>query len=275
MAKVQKVHSEKQSAGARATATPQTNTDRPRRSSPRAVPRRAYDVEAVERHWRDHWERTGAYRISLRAAKRPYYNLLMFPYPSAEGLHVGNMYAYVGADVHGRWQAMHGYDVFEPIGFDAFGIHSENFAIKQGDHPRPMIARNVGNFRAQLRRIGNRFDWSHEVDTTSPDYYRWTQWIFVQLFNAGLVERRRGSVNWCPNDKTVLADEQVIAGHCERCDAVVERRDLDQWYFKITRYADRLLDHLLALDWSERVKAAQRNWIGRSSGVEFSMAVAG
>src|SRR5690348_3038594 len=198
---------------------------------------------------------------------------MMFPYPSAEGLHVGNMYSYIGSDVHGRFQAMRGSNVFEPMGFDAFGIHSENFAIKQGAHPRPLTERNVARFREQLQRIGNRFDWSREVQSTDPAYYRWTQWIFVQLFKAGLAERKRGAVNWCPNDKTVLADEQVIDGRCERCGAVVERRELEQWYFAITKYADRLLENLDRLDWSARVVAAQRHWIGRSTGVEFRFTI--
>ncbi len=235
-----------------------------------------YDFAAFEARWRERWEADGLYRVDLRAAKRPYYNLMMFPYPSAEGLHVGNMYAFVGADVHGRWKAMQGYDVFEPMGFDAFGIHSENFAIKQRMHPRILTAQNVRRFREeQLKRVGNRFDWSHEVDTTDPRYYRWTQWIFIQLFKAGLAERTVGMVNWCPNDKTVLADEQVINGRCERCGAVVERRALPHWSLKITRYADKLLDDLDTLDWSYRVIAAQRNWIGRSRGLEFALAVAG
>jgi leucyl-tRNA synthetase len=235
--------------------------------------RRAFDVTGIEAKWRAEWERSGLYRADLAGAHRPYYNLMMFPYPSAEGLHVGNMYSYIGADVHGRFQAMRGYDVFEPMGFDAFGIHSENFAIKQGAHPRPLTERNVARFREQLRRIGNRFDWSREVQSTDPAYYRWTQWIFVQLFKAGLAERKRGAVNWCPNDKTVLADEQVIDGHCERCGAVVERRELEQWYFAITKYADRLLENLDRLDWSARVVAAQRHWIGRSTGVEFRFTI--
>ncbi|HST90081.1 MAG TPA: leucine--tRNA ligase [Ktedonobacterales bacterium] len=235
--------------------------------------RRAYDVAAVEAKWRTEWERSGLYRTDLRGARKPYYNLMMFPYPSAEGLHVGNMYSYIGSDVHGRFQAMRGSDVFEPMGFDAFGIHSENFAIKQGAHPRPLTERNVARFRAQLRRIGNRFDWSREIQSTDPAYYRWTQWIFVRLFKAGLAERKRGAVNWCPNDKTVLADEQVIDGRCERCGAVVERRELEQWYFAITKYADRLLDNLDRLDWSARVVAAQRHWIGRSTGVEFRFTI--
>nr|MDQ2715194.1 leucine--tRNA ligase [Chloroflexota bacterium] len=235
-----------------------------------------YDFAAFEAKWRARWEEQKLYQVDLRYAHRPYYNLMMFPYPSAEGLHVGNMYSYIGSDIHGRWMAMQGYDVFEPIGFDAFGIHSENFAIKQGIHPRVLTAHNVEHFREeQLKRIGNRFDWSHELNTTDPAYYRWTQWIFLQLFKGGLAERKVASVNWCPKDKTVLADEQVITGRCERCDSVVERRWLKQWFLKLTMYAQRLLDGLDQIDWSERVKTTQRNWIGRSEGLEFKMAIAG
>ena len=222
------------------------------------------------------WEEQKLYQVDLRHARRPYYNLMMFPYPSAEGLHVGNVYSYTGSDIHGRWMAMQGYDVFEPMGFDAFGIHSENFAIKKGIHPRILTAHNIERFREQqLKRIGNRFDWSHELQTTDPHYYRWTQWIFLQLFKGGLAERKSAPVNWCPKDKTVLADEQVINGRCERCDSIVERRWLEQWFLKITQYAQKLLDDLDWLDWSERVKTAQRTWIGRSEGLEFSMAIDG
>ena len=174
-----------------------------------------YDFAVFEEHWRAAWEAKGIYRVNLDDAPRPFYNLMMFPYPSAEGLHIGNVYAYVGSDIQGRLMAMRGYDVFEPMGFDAFGIHSENFAIKRGVHPAKLTAENVERFRErQLKRIGARFDWSHEVNTTDPAYYRWTQWIFLQLFKMGLAERKIGIVNWCPNDKTVLADEQVIDGHC-------------------------------------------------------------
>lgn len=246
-----------------------------RMTSPGRRGSRAYDVAAIEAKWRERWERKRIYHVDLHRAKRPYYNLMMFPYPSAEGLHVGNMYSYVGSDVYGRWKAMSGFDVFEPMGFDAFGIHSENFAIKMGVHPRPMTARNIDRFREQLKRVGNRFDWSHEIQTTDPAYYRWTQWIFIQLFKAGLAERKSAAVNWCPKDKTVLADEQVIAGRCERCGTVVERRQLQQWFLKSTKYADVLLRNLDSLDWSERVKSAQSSWIGRSEGLEFEMAVAG
>ena len=233
----------------------------------------SYDVRAIETKWRNRWEQTRQYQVDLERAEHPYLNLMMFPYPSAEGLHAGNMFSYVGSDVHGRWMSMRGYDVFEPIGFDAFGIHSENFAIRQGIHPRVVTERNIAHFREQLQRVGNRFDWSHEVNSSQPDYYRWTQWIFVKLFKAGLVERRCAAVNWCPKDKTVLADEQVIDGRCERCGTVVERRELEQWFLKITHYAERLLDNLSQLDWSEKVVALQRAWIGRSQGLQFELAV--
>ncbi len=224
-----------------------------------------YDHRDIEARWQARWaaERRGT--VDLDRAPRPYYNLMMFPYPSAAGLHIGNLFAFVGSDIHGRFMAMNGYDVFEPIGFDAFGIHSENYAIKQGINPKILTARNVERFReTQLKVSGNRYDWSHEVATTDPRYYRWTQWIFVQLFRAGLAERKRAAVNWCPSCKTVLANEQVIDGRCERCDTLVEQRELEQWFFKITNYAERLLDNLERLDWSEVVKTAQRNWIGRT-----------
>src|SRR5213080_3800514 len=233
-----------------------------------------YDPEAVEARWQVRWAADHVNEPDLDRPHRPYYNLMMFPYPSAEGLHVGNTYAFVGSDIQGRWMAMQGFDVFEPMGLDAFGIHSENFAIKKGIHPRILTAQNAERFRErQLKRIGNRFDWSHELNTTDPHYYRWTQWIFIQLFKAGLAERKAAPVNWCPKDKTVLADEQVINGHCERCGSIVQRRLLEQWFLKITSYAQRLLDNMHQLDWSERVKTIQRNWIGRSEGLEFKMAI--
>lgn len=235
-----------------------------------------YSAHDIEPKWQEAWQRTHLYEVDLAAAKRPFYNLMMFPYPSAEGLHVGNVYAFTGSDIYGRFMAMQGLDVFEPMGFDAFGIHSENFAIQRGIHPKILTARNVERFReTQLKRIGNRFDWSHEANTTDPAYYKWTQWIFVQLFKAGLAERKKAPVNWCPKDKTVLADEQVIDGRCERCGTPVVQRELEQWFFKITQYAQRLLDHLDQLDWSEVVKAAQRNWIGRSEGLTFDLMVSG
>ena len=235
-----------------------------------------YDPVAIERHWQSVWENTRIYQTDLLQARRPFYNLMMFPYPSAEGLHVGNLYAFTGADIFGRFMAMRGHDVWEPMGFDAFGIHSENYAIQRRIHPRILTAQNVERFReTQLKRSGARFDWTHEVNTTDPRYYRWSQWIFLQLFKAGLAVRRAAPVNWCPKDQTVLADEQVIDGRCERCDSLVEQRNLEQWFLRITAYADRLLRNLDTLDWSDTVKTAQRAWIGRSSGLDFGLTVEG
>jgi len=234
-----------------------------------------YDPAAVEGKWRRRWEAEGVGEVDLDRAPRPYYNLLMFPYPSAEGLHIGNVFAFTGADAHARYMAMRGYDVFEPIGFDAFGIHSENFALKVNIHPKRLIAQNVSHFREQLHRMEGRFAWSHAVDTTSPEYYRFTQWLFLQMYKHGLAEKRLAPVNWCPSCLTVLADEQVIAGACERCGTEVVTRQLSQWFLKITQYADRLVDHLDWLDWSEVVKTAQRNWIGRSQGLEMAFPVVG
>ncbi|MEJ2539275.1 MAG: leucine--tRNA ligase, partial [Gemmatimonadota bacterium] len=234
---------------------------------------RGYDPSAVEDKWQRRWEDEGTNRFTLegfRTAERPFYNLMMFPYPSAEGLHVGNIYAFTGADVHGRFRRLRGDQVFEPIGFDAFGIHSENFALKVGVHPMDLIPANVANFTRQLRRIGGMFDWEHTVDTTDPDYYRWTQWVFLQLFKAGLAERKEAPVNWCPSCMTVLANEQVISGRCERCDTPVEQRRIAQWFFRITDYAQRLLDNLDRIDWSDTTTKAQRNWIGRSEGAELA-----
>ncbi len=228
-----------------------------------------YSPGSVEAKWQERWDARRTNRFTseaLRSAENPYYNLMMFPYPSAEGLHVGNIYAFTGADVHGRYQRLTGRTVFEPIGFDAFGIHSENFALKQGVNPMDLTPRNVANFTRQLRRIGGMFDWDHTVNTSDPAYYRWTQWVFVQLFRAGLAERKEAPVNWCPSCMTVLANEQVIAGLCERCDTPVEQRRIAQWFFRITDYAQRLLDNLKIIDWSETTLKAQENWIGRSEG---------
>ena len=230
---------------------------------------RKYEPATIEKKWAQNWRNRKTNLRSqedLRSAQRPYYNLMMFPYPSAEGLHVGNMYAFTGADVYGRYQQLLGQTVLEPIGFDAFGIHSENFALKQGVHPMDLIPKNIQNFTRQLNDIGGMYDWDHTVDTTDPDYYKWTQWIFIQLFKAGLAERKKAPVNWCPSCMTVLANEQVIQNLCERCDSPVEQRQIAQWFFKITEYASRLLSNLESIDWSESTKKAQSNWIGRSEG---------
>ncbi|MDR3154551.1 MAG: leucine--tRNA ligase [Deltaproteobacteria bacterium] len=235
-----------------------------------------YDPKAVEAKWRDRWEKEGTCKVDLDAAERPFYNLMMFPYPSAEGLHVGNVFAFVGSDIQGRYRRLQGYDVFEPLGFDAFGMHSENFALKQGRHPAEMVPKNIEHFREnQLKRIGLMVDWSRQVDTTVPEYYRWTQWMFVTLLRHGFAYRAQGQVNWCPGCKTVLAKEQVIDDECERCQSKVEKRDMEQWYFRTTAFKDELLDELDRLDWSERTKTAQRQWIGRSSGADVTFRVEG
>ena len=237
-----------------------------------------YSPEAVERKWRERWERDGVNRLTdaqLANAENPYYNLMMFPYPSAEGLHIGNIYAYTGADVNGRFQRLNGKDVFQPIGFDAFGIHSENHALKVGGNPYDLIPKNIENFTRTLKRFGGMFDWNHTVDTTHVSYYRWTQWVFLKLYKAGLVERREAPVNWCPSCMTVLANEQVVSGLCERCESTVEQRQLPQWFFRITDYAGQLLDNLADMDWSDVTKKAQSAWIGRSQGADLSFAIAG
>jgi leucyl-tRNA synthetase len=229
-----------------------------------------YDPAAVEARWQERWARERANEPDLDQPRRPFYNLMMFPYPSAEGLHVGNMFAFTGADIYGRFKRLHGYDVFEPIGFDAFGIHSENYALAVGTHPAKLIPQNIETFRRQLRRFGGMFDWRHELSTTDPRYYKWTQWIFLQLFKAGIAFRKKAAVNWCPKDMSVVANEQVINGYCERHpDTKVEQRFLEQWFFNITRYAERLLRNLDRLDWSDSTRTLQRNWIGRSEGAEL------
>jgi leucyl-tRNA synthetase len=230
------------------------------------------DPHTLEAKWLARWDQARLYQVDLDQAQRPFYNLVEFPYPSGEGLHVGHFYTYSGADTFGRYQRMSGQDVFQPIGFDAFGIHGENYALKIGENPAVVMPRNMARFRdEQIKPMGAAFDWSRAVDTTDPRYYQWTQWIFIQLYKAGLAYRATAAVNWCPKDLTVLADEQVIDGHCERCGTAVVRRELEQWFFRITAYAERLLDHSQA-DFTEITKTLQRNWIGRSEGAEVDFA---
>ncbi len=238
-------------------------------------PDHEYRPDAVEAKWQARWAERHTNEPDLDRGERPFYNLMMFPYPSAEGLHVGNCFAFTGADVYGRFKRLTGHTVFEPMGFDAFGIHSENFAIKLGIHPAELIPRNIANFRRQLTRLGGMFDWRHSLATTDPDYYKWTQWLFLQLYQAGKAYKKKAAVNWCPRDKTVLANEQVINGACERCGTAVEQRLLEQWFFRITDYAGRLLANLddrSKMDWSASTSIAQRNWIGKSEGAEIEFA---
>ena len=228
-----------------------------------------YKPLVIEEKWRKKWEKSRIYQPDLDKAKKPFYNLMMFPYPSAEGLHVGSVFTFTGVDTYGRFKRMQGYEVFEPMGLDGFGIHSENYALKVGRHPKEQAKISEENFYRQLRIIGNSFDWSRKLETYDPNYYKWTQWIFIQLFNRGLAYRKKAPVNFCPKDLTVLADEQVIDGKCERCSSIVEKRQLEQWFFKITDYADRLLKNIPKLNWTNKVKIAQEQWIGKSKGVSF------
>jgi len=240
-----------------------------------------YDPKSIEPRWQKYWAENKVYQPDLQAAKKPldktlgkpFYNLMMFPYPSAEGLHVGNMYAFTGADVYGRFQRMQGYDVFEPIGLDGFGIHSENYAIKVGRHPAEHAKVSEKHFYEQLHMIGNGFAWDQKLETYDPDYYRWTQWLFVQMYKHGLAYRKKAMVNWCPSCKTVLSDEQVEGGICERCKTATTRKETEQWFFRITKYANRLLENLEKIDWPGKIKIAQRNWIGKKEGalVEFKI----
>jgi len=241
------------------------------------TPETGYHPDVIEAKWQARWADRATNQPDLDGAAKPFYNLMMFPYPSAEGLHVGNFFAFTGADVYGRFKRLQGFDVFEPMGFDAFGIHSENYALKVGTNPAVLIPQNIENFRRQLVQLGGMFDWTHTLATTDPAYYKWTQWIFVQLFKAGKAYRERGAVNWCPSCKTVLANEQVEHGACERCGTQVEQRFLEQWFFRITDYAERLLANLddhSKMDWSESTATAQRNWLGRSEGAELEFPLA-
>ncbi len=236
-----------------------------------------YDPREIEARWAKRWEESGLYRtdLTLRDGRPKFYNLMEFPYPSAEGLHIGHVYTYGGADTSGRFQRMRGYEVFEPMGFDAFGIHSENYALKININPMQLTARTTRRYREeQLSHIGAMFDWAHSVDTSQPNYYKWTQWLFLQMYKAGLAVRKEAPVNWCPSCLTVLAEEQVEDGRCERCGTPVVQRELTQWFFKITDYADRLLEGLEKLDWSDESKVRHANWIGRSEGAELIFTVA-
>lgn len=230
-----------------------------------------YDPQASEAKWRAVWEKSKIYATS-ESPKRPFYNLVMFPYPSGN-LHVGHWYNFAPADTLGRFERMRGKDVLQPLGYDAFGLPAENAAIKNGIPADEWTDKNTASFYEQYKTLGGMYDLGRLVNTSKPEYYKWTQWLFLQLYHAGKAVRRDGTVNWCPSCQTVLANEQVVHGECERCGTTVERKNLKQWYFTITDYADRLLDDLDGLDWPDRVKQQQRNWIGRSEGarIEFKL----
>lgn len=232
-----------------------------------------YNPTKIEQKWQKIWASTKLYQ-SADTPKKKLYNLVMFPYPSGN-LHIGHWYNFAPADTLARYARMRGYDVLSPIGFDSFGLPAENAAIKRGLMADKWTDVNIADMTKQIKTMGAMFDWGKTLKTSDVEYYRWTQWMFLKLYHAGKAYQKDGLVNWCPNDKTVLANEQVIGGRCDRCDAVVERKNLKQWYFKITDYADRLLDDLALLDWPERICQMQRNWIGRSEGASITFAVDG
>lgn len=258
-----------------------------------------YNHRDIESKWQEKWEMDKLYSPDVLNTKKDktFYNLWMFPYPSAEGLHAGHAFASTGSDVIGRFMRMNGKTVFQPIGYDSFGIHSENYAIKIGESPKEVVKRTTKNYERQMRALGHGYDWTRTVTTSDPDYYRWTQWLFLKMWEKGLAYRKKAEVNFCPSCKTVLADEQVMtpkqAGKepkdengnviaetedmkvCERCGTVAQKKNLDQWFFKITDYADRLLSGLEKIDWSKRVVLAQKEWIGKKTGINISYDVVG
>jgi leucyl-tRNA synthetase len=233
-----------------------------------------YNPQEIEKKWQEVWEQMGANHAADDDPRPKFYNLVMFPYPSGD-LHIGHWYNFTGVDVYGRYMRMNGFNVMQPFGFDAFGLPAENAAIKRGVQPRKWTLSNIENMRRQLKTMGGIWDWQREVASCLPDYYKWTEWFFLKLYEAGLAYRAKAPVNWCPNDKTVLANEQVLAnGTCERCGALVEKRDLEQWFFKITAYADRLLE-FKDMEWPERTMLMQKNWIGRSEGARVNFTAEG
>ena len=229
-----------------------------------------YDFTAIEKKWQDKWEETKPYAAVTGSDKPKFYGLIEFPYPSGQGLHVGHPRPFTAMDIVTRKKRMEGYNVLFPIGFDAFGLPTENYAIKNHIHPAIVTRDNIANFTKQLKMLGYGFDWDRAVDTTDPSYYKWTQWIFLQMFKHGLAYKTTMPVNWCTSCKCVLANEEVVDGVCERCGAPVVRKEKSQWMLKITAYAQRLLDELDDVDYIERVKIQQRNWIGRSTGAEIT-----
>jgi len=227
-----------------------------------------YNPKGIEKKWQDIWEKEGSFYASDDKSKPKFYALIEFPYPSGQGLHVGHPRPYTALDIVARKRRMQGYNVLFPIGWDAFGLPTENYAIKNKIHPKVVTERNIARFRSQLKALGFSFDWSREVNTTDPDYYKWTQWIFLKLFEKRLAYKKEASINWCTDCKVGLANEEVVNGVCERCGGEVVRKVKNQWMLKITEYAERLINDLDLVDYIERVKIQQKNWIGRSEGAE-------
>lgn len=242
---------------------------------------REYDPKDIEAKWQKEWDKSGVYKAEdpsssiFKHSKPKWYSLVEFPYPSGDGLHVGHVRSYTAMDILSRKRRREGFNVLYPIGWDAFGLPTENYAIKTGKDPRVVTKENTDNFRNQLKSLGISFDWSREINTTDPKYYKWTQWLFLKFLEHGLAYKAKMPINWCPKDKIGLANEEVVDGKCERCGTPVEIRDKEQWMLKITDYAEKLLNDLDTVDYPERVKASQRNWIGRSEGAEIEFEVKG
>ncbi len=232
-----------------------------------------YNHKEIEKKWQEKWANDKQYQAHDDSTKEKFYQLETFPYPSAAGLHVGHPKGYIAEDIHARFMRAQGKEVLYTMGWDAFGLPTENYAIKVGKNPKEVAAENIANFKRQVQMFGLSYDWDREINTSSPEYYKWTQWIFIQLYKKGLAYRAKAKVNWCPNDQTVLANEQVNDGKCDRCGTEVIQKEMEQWFLKITDYADRLVRDLETLDWPEPTKHMQRNWIGRSEGADIEFEV--
>ena len=235
----------------------------------------AYNHKVIEPKWQKYWSENETFKTGTDSEKPKYYVLDMFPYPSGSGLHVGHALGYVATDIVARYKRMKGFNVLHPMGWDAFGLPAEQYAIKTGTHPKITTAENISNFKRQINQLGFSYDWSKEINTTDPNYYKWTQWIFLQLYDKGLAYEEEVAVNWCPELRTVLANEEVVDGKSEIGGHPVIRTPMKQWILKITKYAESLLDGLDELDWPENIKELQKNWIGRSEGVEVAFSVDG
>jgi len=234
-----------------------------------------YNPKKIEQKWQDRWFSSSVFKAKTGSKKKKFYCMVEFPYPSGDGLHVGHCRSYTALDIVSRKRRMEGYNVLFPMGWDAFGLPTENYAIKKGVHPSEVTKKNIETFKGQMQRMGWSFDWSREINTTDPKYYKWTQWIFIQLFKNGLAYKAKIDINWCPSCKIGLANEEVISGNCERCGAKVEKREKEQWMIKITKYADRLIKDLDLVDYLEKIKVQQRDWIGESHGAILKFPIEG
>jgi leucyl-tRNA synthetase len=234
-----------------------------------------YSPKDVEKKWQEIWEKEEAFKVGSDKHKPKFYALVEFPYPSGQGLHVGHPRPYTALDIIARKRRLEGYNVLYPMGWDAFGLPTENYAIKNHIHPKIVTKKNVEHFTEQLKALGYSFDWDREINTTDPHYYKWTQWIFLQLFKKGLAYKSEMPINWCTSCKVGLANEEVVGGVCERCGGEVVRKVKSQWMLKITEYADKLIDDLDMVDYIEKIKVSQINWIGRSVGAEVDFKIAG